>query len=93
MLRRVHYASDENLPEGEHRSIDWTCTWLVQGHARHLEDYDHAMYGKHRAVQDHDAGPGRCTTCGARTTWVRPYIKGPDGLPLKQTKQVYRLAR
>lgn len=28
-----------------------------------------------------------------RRIWIRPYIKGPDGLPVKDTKQLWRLAR
>jgi hypothetical protein len=30
---------------------------------------------------------------GRDETWVRPYIKGPDGLPLKVTDILYKLAR
>ena len=30
---------------------------------------------------------------GRTQTWVRPYIKGPDGLPLRSTDILYKLAR
>jgi hypothetical protein len=28
-----------------------------------------------------------------KTTWVRPYIKGPDGAPIRDTAKLYRLSR
>lgn len=84
-LRKLRHATDA---PGTSRRIDWTCRWPVQGHYRHRE----------RPADGHHALPGgldkHCTICGQETSWVRPYFKGPDGMPLKVTeKTVYRLAR
>ena len=73
---------------GEHREIDWKCCWLVQGHGRHLEGYDGPH---HRAILD--AGRRHCLTCGARATYVSPYVKGPDNMPLKASRLVFRVSR
>jgi hypothetical protein len=85
-LRRVRYATDT---EGTHRDVDWQCRWIVQGHYRHVERPEHP----HTAIA---AGTDKhCATCGGQLrAWIRPYVKGPDGLPLKVTDQtVYKLAR
>ena len=37
-------------------------------------------------------GPS-CAVCETRITRIRPYVKGPDGLPLRAIEHVYRLAR
>lgn len=73
-------------PAGEHRHIDWTCTWLVRRHDRHLE-----RQPDHHAVASKPGGP--CEVCGTRTARVRPYIKGPEGLPLRAHDILYRLSR
>jgi hypothetical protein len=84
-LRRVRHHDD---PDDAVRVIDWSCQWPVQGHARHLDSYSGPQ---HRAVT---TGPGKhCAVCGSRTTWIRPYLKGPDGLPLKVSRQLMRLSR
>lgn len=76
--------------EASHRDIDWSCCWVVQGHARHLEDYRPA-FEHHRARTEREGGP--CLVCGARTTHIRAYIKGPEGKPLKTTDVLYRVSR
>jgi hypothetical protein len=91
MLRRVRYHSD--APE-VHRKIDWQARWVVQGHWRHLSN-PNAEAGKpvHRAVAISDGVDRICAVCGGKLTWVHPYIKGPDGLSLKVSKTLHRLAR
>ncbi len=78
-------------PGGEHayREVDWSCRWLVRGFWRHLEGYGSVGHF-HEAQGD---GRGQCLGCGARVTWVRPHVKGPDGRPLKASRKVYRLSR
>ncbi len=85
LLRRIHNAAE---PSGEHHSIDWSCRWVVQGHDRHLEKYEGP---RHHAVTE--GGDKHCATCQGRTTYVRAYLKGPDGLPLRAARQLYKLAR
>jgi hypothetical protein len=78
-------------PDGEHvhREVDWSCCWLVRGFWRHLEGY--GTVGRfHEAQGD---GRGHCLACGARVTWVRPHVRGPDDRPLKDTQKLYRLSR
>jgi len=86
MLRRRHYAG-----EGGHRDIDWSCRWIVQGHDRHLGDYRAGGYAPHHAKPAAAGQP--CAVCGVRTTHIRAYVKGPDGLPLKPSAVVYRVGR
>jgi hypothetical protein len=91
MLRRTRSEGSE--PPGSHISIEWSCRWVVQGHDRHLEDYRPA-YGQHEARGYMDGEVRRCRVCGGRTTFVRPYIKGPDGLPLKAPAgELFKVAR
>lgn len=85
-LRRALQEREDG--PGGHRVVDWSCRWLVQGHWRHLEAYDGEH---HRAVAP--ASAAHCTVCGGRVTWVRPAMKGPSWLPLKQPKVVHRLSR
>ena len=87
-LRRPAHG-DPAEPEGGHRPVDWTCSWLVRGHHRHVESYPGA---RHPATGN--AGqPGHCDTCHARVTWVRPHIKDPAGLPLRAADILYKLSR
>lgn len=86
-LRRTRAGSE--LEPG-HRDVDWSCRWLVQGFWRHIERYDGP---RHRAAGDGDEHEPRCTECRAKVTWVRPFVKGPEDKPLKQTRQLYRLSR
>jgi hypothetical protein len=85
-LRRGHHDSDR---ETGHADIDWSCRWIVRGFWRH--QWGHGTIGHPHLGQP---GPdGLCMACGARITWVRPYVKGPDDRPLKATKTLYRLSR
>jgi hypothetical protein len=89
-LRRV---STITHPGGvvNHRDVDWSSRWVVQGHYRHLEDYDGL---KHHASLDHSRGSKRCASCGCRITWVHAYVKGPEGKPLVTTgDKVFKLSR
>jgi hypothetical protein len=91
MLRRTH--SEGREPSGNHISIEWSCRWVVQGHDRHLEAYQPA-YAQHEARGYMDGRVRRCRICGGRTTFVRPYIKGPDGLPFKAPSgELFKVAR
>jgi hypothetical protein len=88
-LRRV-VSGD---PDAEHVSIGpvgWQFRWIVQGHHRHLDEYEGP---KHHAVADAAFGNTRCAVCQARITWVHPHVKGPEGKPLRSAEQVYRLQR
>jgi hypothetical protein len=84
MLRRqVRKPSDR---EPARRPVDWTCTWLVRGHHRHEHRQDHRAVGPIR-----HGGP--CLECGDATSYIAPYIKGPDGLPLRASDLLVKLAR
>lgn len=85
----LRQAPQERPSNSSPRTIEWTHRWLVQGHHRHLESYE---------VTPHHAIPGRldrghCAICESRITWVRPFVKGPDGAPVKSADVVYRLSR
>jgi hypothetical protein len=85
LLRRIRHATD---PDGTCRRVDWSCRWPVQGHYRHAE---RTSDGHHAVAAGFDK---RCAACGGALHYVRPYIKGPDGLPLHATdKTVKRLVR
>lgn len=75
---------------GGQRDVSWSCRWVVQGHNRHLGDYRPAGYEPHHARAAKPRQP--CAVCGERTTWVRPYVKGPDGMPLTAADKVFRVA-
>ncbi len=84
LLRRAAHQADN----GEQREVNWSCCWIVQGHGRHLGGYDGPH---HLAVLD--AGRQHCLTCHSRATYVSPYIKGPDNLPLKTSRQLFKVSR
>jgi hypothetical protein len=90
LLRKARHATE---PEGaEHRFVDWSCRWPVQGHYRHKhkpDDLHRAIASSHR---DED-GNAICAHCNDSLFWVSPYLKGPDGLPLKVSKTLMKLAR
>jgi hypothetical protein len=74
-----------------HVDVEWQYRWIVQGHHRHLEQYNgHA----------HTATPllserGTCAICRKRITWIHPHIKpNIEGLLMKPSSDVvYRLRR
>lgn len=95
-LRKIRHVHSGDIVNP--RDIDWSCRWVVQGHWRHIDKYEGE---KHHAIREvrrgekHDAC-GICSSRGeeARVTWIGPYLKGPDGAPLKSAdKLVYRLSR
>lgn len=87
LRRAVH---DPDTP-GWHHTVDWSCRWPVQGHHRHLDGY---TVSKHRAIAVNRDKSTFCAVCGVELTWVRPYLKGPDGKPLRFTRgTIERLAR
>jgi hypothetical protein len=85
MLPYRHYEGG-----GGHREVDWSCRWIVQGHDRHLDDYREAGHEAHHAKPPAAKKP--CAVCGIKTTHVRSYVKGPEGLPLKSAEKVFRVA-
>lgn len=89
-LRRTRQVKDDlDFDTGD---VDWTCRWLVQGHWRHVGSYSCV----HHAATPDRSVPGEivyCYKCKGRLAWVKAYIKGPDGKPLKMTKHLYRLSR
>lgn len=96
ILRKIRHAATGEVVSS--RDVDWSCRWVVAGHARHIDKYDgdrHHAVRHVRAGEKHDLC-GICLARGeqVRVTFVRPYIKGPDGLPLRAAGPVVnRLAR
>jgi hypothetical protein len=89
-LRRTKASGLEDFEPGHH-VVDWSCRWMVQGHWRHVGSYDQVS---HHAYPSRDSGDPRCHRCGNKIAYVRPYLKGPDHAPLRQTgKTLYRLSR
>jgi hypothetical protein len=91
LLRRAVRSGDR---EHQTRDIDWSCCWVVQSHWRHLEGYEPG-HAHHRAAPASEPGSVRhCAVCGGRITYVRSYVKGPEGLPLKAVPKVlYNVSR
>lgn len=93
LLRRIRPVSE---PSGEHRDVDWTCRWLVQGHHRHIDAY---LGPRHHAVPGQVIdGTVCCAVCWdrdelVRLAWVKSYIKGPEDRPLRAVKLLHRVAR
>jgi hypothetical protein len=91
-LRRSSKSQDSEHVV-QHRDVDWTCCWVVDGFWRHIESYDEELFKKgHQAKTDKGSSP-RCTTCGSRITRVKSHIRGPDWLPLRDPARVYLLKR
>jgi hypothetical protein len=89
-LRRAR-TREGTGPETPLNHVDWTCRWLVSGHWRHVESY---TTQHHRPICDTGTpGEPRCITCGARITWIRPFIKGPEDKPFRRTEILHRLSR
>lgn len=90
ILRKVRYITEHGDQDVQH--IDWSCRWPVQGHYRHLTNPAGQIGAPvHRAVPiDMDR---HCAVCNGQLTWVHPYLKGPDGKPLKVSRTLLKLAR
>lgn len=89
VLRRLRHPDDGRVVS--HREVDWSCRWVVQGHYRHLDSYDQA---RHHALAEHRGTETICGACSSRLTYVRPYVKGPDGAPLRAAgPTLHKLAR
>ncbi len=87
LLRRI---ARETGAEPGHREIEWTCRWIVQGHYRHLVKPPPPLTS-HRGLP---SGPDKhCAACGGELAYVRAYLKGPDGKPLKVSRVLHKLAR
>lgn len=80
--------------------VEWQHRWLVRMHWRWQP------YGRPDSSHTHEMGEvfseqGRlvrlCLTAGCDRHWERiciaPFVKGPEGLPFKQSTKVYNLAR
>lgn len=82
-LRRTH--SLEVDEEHGTREVDWSCRWPVQG------------FWRHRTRRNHHAAPDPlkvcCIVCGEAISWVRPHLRGPSDLPLREQDQLYKLSR
>jgi hypothetical protein len=89
-LRRARHA--ERGEDYEPVVVDWSCRWLVQGHWRHVASY---AGPRHHFVPSHHRGGQNviCQTCDGKGAWVRPYVKGPDNMPMRHIDQVWRLSR
>lgn len=83
MLRRIKHVTET----ADAQPVDWSCRWVVQGHYRHQAAPEHA----HHAVPVGD--DKHCAVCGGSTEYVRPYLKGPDGKPIRVSNSIMRLAR
>ena len=88
LLRRIAHSSGE---EAGRRLTDWQHRWPVQGHYRHIRAPE--GFAEHHGQAHVSGDEVACTTCAGRLAWVRPYIKGPDGKPLKVSRTLMKLAR
>lgn len=92
LLRRITPKSGDEGP-GVHREIDWSLGRIVvQGHLRHIRA-NYAPIPHHHAVPDPGNANRTCRTCGHEITFVHAYLKGPDGLPIRNAEQLWRLKR
>jgi hypothetical protein len=87
-LRRAR-TGKASEPAGEHRDVEWSHRWLVQAHYRHHVAPPRDTW--HQAIPAADKK--RCTVCSGEVSYVLPYIKGPDGTPLRIRHRVNRLSR
>jgi len=95
-LRRRDHAAEPGETQ-----VEWHHRWIVKQHRRWQPR------GPHACTSDtgHEYGPivpepglltKRCTHCGdAYLAWILidPYVKGPEGAPLKQSTKIYDLSQ
>lgn len=98
----IRLRREESLyerPEGE-SMVEWAHRWIVRRHWRWQP------YGPRKADHAHIMGPieaeqgflvKRCVHEGCevheKRIVISPYVKGPEGAPLKQSEKVYSLDR
>lgn len=93
LLRRTSPRLPDDDAPARTRMIDWSQGRIVvQGHHRHIRA-NYAPIPHHHAVPDKDDANKSCVTCGNEITWVKGYLKGPDGLPIRNAEQLWRLSR
>lgn len=96
----IELRRNEGSNSDRESSIDWSHRWLVRGHMRWQP------YGRQNADHPHNVGPvevdaghsvRRCQVPGCdfelRRIAILPYVKGPQGKPLRFTEHVYALNR
>lgn len=77
----LRHAKESKQQEGESR-VEWTHRWLVRGFWRNQSvgpNYPQAV----------EVGPGKYRA----RIWVAPFIKGPQGAPIVQSRKVNSLTR
>lgn len=93
LLRRA----TPRLPKEDGKStphmIDWSLgRVVVQGFHRHISA-NYAPIPHHHALPNKDDANKSCKTCGNEITWVRGHLRGPEGLPIRNAEQLWRLSR
>lgn len=96
----VRLRREEGAYEPTETEVEWQHRWIVRQHWRWQP------YGSRRADHAHVYGPievesgtlvQRCVHEGCENHLTRiiinPYVKGPEGAPLKQSEKVYSLDR
>lgn len=86
-LRRAHASAAGDTPG--RRDVEWSHRWLVQTHYRHHVAPPQDSW--HPVIPT--TGGKRCAVCSGTVSYIPPYIKGPDGAPLKIRRRLYRLSR
>jgi hypothetical protein len=69
-----------------------TVNVITLRRAKHQYDSDHVPIMRNWTCRWIVQGHWRHYRDGHKT-WIHPYIKGPDGMPIKDTKQLWRLSR
>lgn len=77
-LRREVAAMDRHPSES---AVEWQHRWITRGHWR----WQH--------VGEHYPGAVETEKGYRARIWINPFIKGPEGAPIKQSEKVYDLAR
>lgn len=97
----IELRRSEGTRNLEESPVQWTSQWLVRGHMR-WQPYGASSTADH----DHSLGPVEvdmghsvrlCTTPGCgfhiKRIFISPYVKGPEGAPLRLKQHVYNLSR
>lgn len=91
-LRHAKHARQE----GESQ-VEWAHRWVVRGHPR-WQPRGKRLTDTHPHRYTYISGTTQaCQVEGCDHTleriWIEPYVKGPEGLPLRQSNKLYRLQR